>query len=155
MRALGLDIGQVRIGVALSDPLCLTAQGLESYERIGIKKDTSYLVELMKKYQVSLVVSGLPLGLSGMDTDQTRTVRDFVKRLENKARSSGIKAEFVFMDERFTTNIASQVLIQADVSRSDRKKVVDKMAATVILQGYLDKNRKREAPEDSIHWESR
>lgn len=142
MRAMALDVGDVRIGVALSDPLFLTAQGLKTIDRVGIKKDTSEIVRIMKENDVSVVVIGLPLGLSGEDTAQTEKIREFQIRLENKVRSSGIKAEFVLVDERFTTNIAQSILIQADVSRTGRKAVVDKIAATVILQSYLDKRKK-------------
>ena len=82
---------------------------------------------------------GLPLGLAGNDTEQTEKVRSFKEKLENKIRSSGMKGiEILFQDERMTTNIAESVLLQADVSRKGRKAVVDKMAAAIILQSYLD-----------------
>lgn len=142
MRAMALDVGDVRIGIALSDPLMITAQGLETLERIGIKKDTTHIVELMKEHEVTTLVIGLPLGLAGNDTEQTEKVRAFKERLENKIRSSGMKGiEILFQDERMTTNIAESVLLQADVSRKGRKAVVDKMAATVILQSYLDSRK--------------
>ena len=139
MRAMALDVGDVRIGIALSDPLLVTAQGLETLERIGMKKDTNHIIELMKEHQVNILVIGLPLGLAGNDTEQTEKVRTFKEKLENKIRSSGMKdIEIFFQDERMTTNLAERVLLQADVSRKGRKAVVDKMAATVILQSYLD-----------------
>lgn len=140
MRAMALDVGDVRIGIALSDPLLITAQGLETLERIGIKKDTNHIIQLMKEYEVKTLVIGLPLGLSGNDTEQTEKVRVFKEKLENKIRSSGMKGiEILFQDERMTTNIAENVLLEADVSRKGRKAVVDKMAAAVILQSYLDR----------------
>ena len=122
MRILGLDIGDKTIGVAVSDPLFISAQGVTTIERITI-------------------VSGLPLMLSGEDSPQTQKVREFVEKLQNKARSTGMKLEFVFQDERFTTKIAEDVLIAADMRREKRKTIIDRQAAVIILQSYLDANR--------------
>ena len=85
--------------------------------------------------------------LDGSDSPQTEKVREFVTRLENKARSMGFKLTFVFQDERFTTKIAENVLIEADMSRKKRKEIIDRQAAVVILQSYLDKLRIAEGPE--------
>ncbi|MBR5641026.1 MAG: Holliday junction resolvase RuvX [Firmicutes bacterium] len=144
MRVLGLDIGDKTIGVAVSDPLLISAQGVMTIERIGIKKDTSKVLDLAKEYGVSTVVSGLPLMLSGEDSPQTQKVREFVEKLQNKARSLGMKLEFVFQDERFTTKIAEDVLIAADMRREKRKTIIDRQAAVIILQSYLDAHRKTE-----------
>ncbi|MBR5730418.1 MAG: Holliday junction resolvase RuvX [Firmicutes bacterium] len=142
MRWMGLDIGDKTIGVAVSDPLFISAQGITTIERIGIKKDTSRLIEMIKEYEVDTVVSGLPLMLDGSDSPQTEKVREFVTRLENKARSSGLKLTFVFQDERFTTKIAENVLIEANMRREKRKTIIDRQAAVIILQSYMDANRK-------------
>ena len=142
MRWMGLDIGDKTIGVAVSDPLFISAQGVTTVERIGIKKDTSKLIEMIKEYEVDTVVSGLPLMLDGSDSPQTEKVREFVTRLENKARSSGLKLSFVFQDERFTTKIAENVLIEANLRREKRKTIIDRQAAVIILQSYMDANRR-------------
>ncbi len=142
MRWMGLDIGDKTIGVAVSDPLFISAQGVTTVERIGIKKDTSRLIEMIKEYEVDTVVSGLPLMLDGSDSPQTEKVREFVTRLENKARSSGLKLDFVFQDERFTTKIAENVLIEANMRREKRKTIIDRQAAVIILQSYMDANRR-------------
>ena len=141
MRILGLDIGDKTIGVAVSDPLFISAQGVTTIERVGIKKDTAKVLEYVKEYEVGTVVSGLPLMLSGEDSPQTQKVREFVERLENKARSTGFKLQFVFQDERFTTKMAEDVLIAADMRRDKRKTIIDRQAAVIILQSYLDANR--------------
>ena len=139
---MGLDIGDKTIGVAVSDPLFISAQGVTTVERIGIKKDTSRLIEMINEYEVDTVVSGLPLMLDGSDSPQTEKVREFVTRLENKARSSGLKLSFVFQDERFTTKIAENVLIEANMRREKRKTIIDRQAAVIILQSYMDANRR-------------
>ncbi len=138
-RYLGLDIGDKTIGVAVSDPLFLTAQGVTTIERVGIRKDTTKLVEYIKEYEVSLVVAGLPLMLSGEDSPQTTKVREFVTMLENKLRSMGFKdIKIVFQDERFTTKMSEAVLMEAGVRRENRKQHLDRMAAQLILQSYMD-----------------
>ena len=141
-RYLGLDIGDKTIGVAVSDPLFLTAQGVTTIERVGIRKDTTKVLEYIKEYEVSLVVAGLPLMLSGEDSPQTQKVREFVTMLENKLRSSGMKdVKVVFQDERFTTKMSEAVLMEAGVRRENRKQHLDRMAAQLILQSYMDTNR--------------
>ena len=138
-RYLGLDIGDKTVGVAVSDPLFLTAQGVTTIERVGIRKDTSKVLEYIKEYDVSLVVAGLPLMLSGEDSPQTAKVREFVTMLQNKLRSSGMqKIEVVFQDERFTTKMSEAVLMEAGVRRENRKQHLDRMAAQIILQSYMD-----------------
>lgn len=141
MRILGLDIGDKTIGVAVSDPLFISAQGVTTIERIGVKKDTTKVLEYAKEYEAGTIVSGLPLMLSGEDSPQTQKVREFVEKLQNKARSTGMKLQFVFQDERFTTKIAEDVLIAADMRREKRKTIIDRQAAVIILQSYLDANR--------------
>lgn len=145
MRAMALDVGDVRIGVALSDPLFITAQGLKTIHRISLRVDTNEIMEIIRENEVSTIVLGLPVALNGEDTIQTQKVRDFRTKLENKTRSWGFKVDFEFFDERFTTVIAEDVLIEASVSRKNRKLVVDKMAATIILQSWLDLRAKNKA----------
>ena len=139
MLAISLDIGDKTIGVAVSDALGITANGLMTIDRIGIRKDADKVLALIKEYECGTVVIGLPLNLDGSDSVQTQKVRDFRTMLENKMRSTGVKGvDVVFQDERFTTKIAENVLIEADVSRKKRKEVIDKQAAVIILQGWLD-----------------
>ena len=141
MRLMGLDIGDKTVGIAVSDPLFISAQGITTLERVGIRKDTTKILEMAKEYEVGTIVSGLPLMLSGEDSPQTQKVRDFVEMLQNKARSTGLKLQFEFQDERFTTKIAEDVLIQADMSRAKRKTIIDRQAAVIILQSYMDAHR--------------
>lgn len=143
MRILALDVGDKTIGVAVTDPLNIFAQGVTTIERIGIKKDTTEVLNYIKKYECDTLVIGLPTNLSGHDTVQTEKVREFRRRMENKLRSSGMSNVKVdWQDERFTTSIAESVLIQADVKRAKRKEVIDKQAAVIILQSYLDSKKK-------------
>ena len=139
MRVLALDVGDKTIGVALSDELRITARGLFTLERVSNKKDTTKIIELIDEHKCTTVVVGLPLNLNNSDSVQTQKVRDFETFLSNKLMSTGHKnVEVVLYDERFSTKIAEQVLIEADVSRSKRKDVIDMQAAVVILQGYLE-----------------
>ena len=150
MKCIALDVGDKTIGVAVSDGLLLTAQGLMTIERIGIRKDADKVLALVKEHGADTIVVGLPCNLDGTDSIQTEKVREFKAMLENKIRSAGQKdLTVIFQDERFTTKIAEQVLIQADVSRKKRKAVIDKQAAVIILQSYLDRlHRQNNAPLD-------
>ncbi|MGP1441917.1 MAG: Holliday junction resolvase RuvX [Anaerovoracaceae bacterium] len=139
MKAIALDVGDKTIGVAVSDALMMTANGITTIERIGIRKDADKVLNMVKEYECNIIVIGLPLNLDGSDSVQTGKVRDFRQMLENKMKSTAIKnIEIVYQDERFTTKIAENILIEADVSRKKRKNVIDKQAAVVILQSYLD-----------------
>lgn len=139
MRKMGLDVGDKTVGIAISDELGYTAQGIMTLERVGIRKDTGKIIDMVKEYGCDTVVIGLPKNLNGSDSIQTEKVREFRTMLENKMRSTGMKdIKIVWQDERLTTVMAEQVLIAADVSRSKRKKVIDKQAAVIILQSYLD-----------------
>lgn len=138
MRKIALDVGDKTVGVALSDELGITAQGLTTIERVGIRKDTGKILDLIKEYNCDTVVIGLPLKLNGEDSPQTEKVREFRTMLENKMRSTAVKGvEVVWQDERLSTVEAENVLIEADVSRKKRKTVIDKQAATIIMERYL------------------
>lgn len=141
MKKIGLDVGDKTVGIAVSDALGITAQGLMTLERVGIRKDTGKILDLVKEYQCDTIVIGLPKKLDGTDSIQTEKVYEFRTMLENKMRSTGIKnVKVVWQDERLTTVMAERVLIEADVSRKKRKAVIDKQAAVIILQSYLDSN---------------
>jgi len=141
-RKIGLDVGDKTVGIALSDELGITAQPLMTLERVGIRKDTGKILDLVKEYECDTIVIGLNKKLDNTESIQTEKVYEFRTMLENKMRSTGIKGvEVVWQDERFSTVMAQRVLIEADVSRKDRKKVIVKQAAVVILQSYLDAHR--------------
>lgn len=140
MRKLALDVGDKTIGVAVSDELLMTSNGVTTIERVGIRKDTGKVIDYVKEFNCDTVVVGLPKKLDGTDSIQTEKVYDFKTMLENKLRSSGMaNIAVVFQDERLTTVMAERILIEADVSRKKRKGVIDKQAAILILQGYLDR----------------
>ena len=140
MRKIGLDVGDKTVGRAGSGPLGITAQGLMTLERVGIRKDTGKILDLVKEYECDTIVIGLNKKLDGTESIQTEKVYEFRTMLENKMRSTGIKGvEVVWQDERLTTVMAERVLIEADLSRKKRKEVIDKQAAVLILQSYLDK----------------
>ena len=139
MRKIGLDVGDKTIGVAVSDELLIAANGITTIERIGIRKDCDKVMALIREYDCDTVVIGLNKMLNGSDSPQTEKVYEFKVMLENKMRSSGMaNIKIVYYDERFTTKIAERVLIEGRVRRENRKKVIDKQAAVLILQGYLD-----------------
>ena len=141
MRILGLDVGNKTVGVAVSDPLGVIATGVTTIERGGIRKDTGKVIDYIKEYGCDTVVMGLPLSLDGSDSVQTQNVRDFRTMLENKLKSSGplSKVKIEWQDERYSTVEAEEVLIEANMSREDRKRIIDRQAAIVILQRYLDR----------------
>ncbi len=159
MRKIALDVGDKTVGIALSDALCITAQGLMTLKRVGIRKDTGKILDLVKEYDCDTIVIGLPKKLDGTDSIQTEKVYAFRTMLENKMRSTGMKGiQVVWQDERLTTVMAEKVLIDADVSRRKRKEVIDKQAAVLIMQSYLDalamKNRRREQTAEAEEAES-
>jgi putative Holliday junction resolvase len=132
-RILALDFGKRRIGVALSDELQITAQGLETLERTNIREDLAQLSRLVSENNVSRIIMGNPLHMSGQEGRQTEFVREFGARLQ---ASSGIPVEY--WDERLTTVQAQRVLRQSGVSIQKRAKAVDRLAAVILLESYLD-----------------
>ena len=134
-RIMGLDVGDKTIGVALSDPLGWTAQGLKTVQRTGIKKDLQKLGEIIKEYDVKKIVVGLPKNMDGTIGPQCQKVLEFNEKLGKRFTD----IEIIQWDERLTTVAAERTLIEADVSRKKRKEVIDKIAAVHILQGYLDR----------------
>jgi putative Holliday junction resolvase len=133
MRVLGIDLGDKRIGVALSDPMGWTAQGLDVIAGGGSKGDLRRIREIAAKHGVEKVVVGLPLNMDGSPGPRAIKAREFADRL---ARSLGLPVEL--WDERLTTVEAERLLIEADMKRDKRRQVIDKMAAVLILQNYLD-----------------
>ena len=141
MRYLGLDVGDVRIGVALSDETATLATGLDTIRRVGPRKDVRLVVELVGRHEVGEVVVGLPRRLDGEQGPQAQKVLAFMDSLR-----PAVKVPVVSWDERFTSALAEQALIEGDVGRRGRKAVVDKVSAILILQSYLD-YRKLAEPE--------
>lgn len=132
-RIMGLDIGNSTIGVAVSDMLGITAQGITTIHRKSKKKDLEELKKIIDEQNVNLIVSGLPKNMNGTIGTQAELVKKFCELIESELK---IKVEF--WDERLTTVSAQRVLIDGDISRKNRKKVIDKLAAVIILQNYLD-----------------
>ena len=137
-RIVGLDVGDVRIGVAVSDGLGITAQPREVIRRSTPEKDVQAIRTLVEEAQAGQVVVGLPLTQRGEIGHQARKVLDFVERLRGE-----LKAEVVTLDERFTTTVAERSPSYAEMSPTRRKETVDKLAAQQILQTYLDRMRHR------------
>ncbi len=133
MRYLGLDVGDVRIGVALSDETATLASGLPTLVRVGHRKDVQAIARLVREHGASEVVVGLPRRLNGEVGTQGQKVLSFMDALRE-----AIDLPVVAWDERFTTALAQQTLLEADVKRKARKGAVDKVAAILILQNYLD-----------------
>lgn len=137
-RIVCLDIGDVRIGIAVSDPTGTIASPVEVIQRVGWGPDTQKIRSVCSRYATDRILSGLPLNMDGSEGFQARKVRDFCAQLEK----AGLKV--TFQDERLSTVTAEESLIEGGVSRSGRRQVVDKVAAAVILQQWLDSQNDKE-----------
>lgn len=133
-RIIAFDIGDKRIGVAISDPFNEMALPVETYWRKSLTKDVDYLVELAKSRYAETIVCGLPLNFDGKECEQTEKTRFFIEELKKKT-----DINVVTQDERFSTKEAKRILIEADMRREKRKDVIDKVAASYILEDYLRK----------------
>ncbi len=142
MRILALDVGDKTIGVAMSDELLFTAQGVEVIRRTSLEKDFIRLRQLIHEYQVEKVIVGLPKNMNGTIGPRGELVQQFAAQLTAAVPEIHVG----FWDERLSTVAAERTLISADVSRAKRRKVIDKMAAVFILQGYLDYLRCQQLP---------
>ena len=134
MRILGLDIGSKTIGVAISDPLGWTAQGISTIRRTKKESDLEEVKKICKEYSVETIVIGLPKNMNGSIGESGERVLEFSNQIKEY---TGLKVEM--WDERLTTVADHKAMLEADLSRNKRKKIVDKIAATYILQGYLDR----------------
>jgi putative Holliday junction resolvase len=132
-RILALDVGRKRIGLAISDPLGITAQGLPTVQRVRIREDLEYIAGICRDREVRLLLVGRPLHMSGDESRQGIYTKEFAERL---SVYTGLPVEFV--DERLTTVQAERVLRESGVSIEKRAKAVDRLAAVLLLQGYLD-----------------
>ena len=133
---MGLDVGQRRIGVAVSDDLLLTAQGVCVLDSKGEANDILAISALIGERKVTHLVLGLPRNMNGTLGPMAEKVQDFGRRLAEK--NPGL--HLAYWDERLTTSAAQRTLIEADLSRRRRRQVVDKVAAVLILQNYMDSN---------------
>ena len=133
-KVLALDLGTKRIGIALSDSLRFLASGKESYITKSPKEDMQYILKTIQENDVDTVVIGLPINMNGTEGEKAALSRQFAEDLKNMSPLLNI----VLFDERLTTSAANRYLLEADLSRKKRKQVIDKLAATIILQNYLD-----------------
>ncbi len=138
MRIMGLDIGTHTIGIAVSDELGLTAQGLKTLRRKSMDEDFKEIAAIIHQFEIEKIVVGLPQNMDGTLGTQAEKVLKWIEVLRDK-----IEISVATWDERLSTVGASKVLLEADLSRKKRKKVIDKVAAVLILQGYLDQGRRK------------
>lgn len=141
MRILGLDFGSKTVGVAISDPLLITAQGLEIIRRKEenkLRQTLARIEEIITEYGVERIVLGLPKNMNDTEGVRVELTREFAEKLE---RRTGLPVEFY--DERLTTVMADKTMMESGVRRENRKDYVDKIAATLILQDYLDRMHRK------------
>ena len=134
MRAMSLDVGTKTIGIAASDLLWMIANGVETIRRTSVERDFARIGELIKEHEVSTLVVGYPKNMNGSIGERAQICEAFAEEL----RTRFPQAKVVLWDERLSTVAAEKVLVDADMRRNKRKKIIDMMAAVVILQNYLD-----------------
>ena len=142
MRIMGLDYGSKTVGVAVSDPLLITAQGLEIIRRKDenkLRQTLARIEELIEEYEVSEIVLGYPKNMNNSEGFRAELTMEFKEKLE---RRTGLPV--YLYDERLTTVIADKTMMEAGVRRENRKEYVDMIAATIILQDYLDRKKRTE-----------
>lgn len=133
---MGIDFGKARIGIALSDPLSIIASPFQTYVRVSFEKDLKYLSNLIKEKNIDTVVFGLPLQMDGEEGQMAKDTRFFADSLKEHNN-----VKIVFEDERLTSVEAEELLIKANVKRKERKMLIDKIAAQIILEQYLERRR--------------
>jgi len=136
-RVLGLDVGLRRVGVAISDPLGITAQGLETLHRKNKKYDLQHLNRIIREYDVKEIVVGLPLRMSGAEGAQAEKIQAFAEDLRKH-----FKLPVHLWDERLTSAEANRLLRETDLSIEKRGRAVDRMAAMLILQGWMESQQR-------------
>lgn len=136
-RFMGLDVGDRTIGVALSDLLMITAQGLTTIKRTNLKADIQELRKIIDEYNVTKIIVGMPKMMNGTIGIQAEKVISFTEKLKEK-----INLPMDFQDERLTTALSEKILISADVKRNKRKEVIDKLAAVQILTTYMERAKR-------------
>lgn len=141
---LALDVGKKRIGLAVSDELGITAQGLDTLERVRVRDDLDRLKELVEKWDVKLLLVGRPLHMSGSESRQGEYTQEFAERLGRH-----VSLSVVFWDERLTSVEAERLLREGGATLEQRKKAVDRMAAVLLLDSYLEYGRIQRQEEDT------
>jgi len=139
---MGIDFGDKRIGIALTDLMRVISSPYEVYNTKNTEADINYLCKLIKDKEVGVVVFGLPLNMDGTEGDRAKITREFALQIANKS-----KVDVVFQDERLSSVEAEEILVEAHIGREERKKLIDKLSASIILESYLNekgvKNGKR------------
>jgi putative Holliday junction resolvase len=135
-RILGIDVGDKRIGIAVTDPLHITAQGVMTLKRRSREDDLLAFKELIEKYEIKTIVAGLPVSMDGSESAQTRKTINFCQFIKKR-----LNVEIIYEDERLTSVASEEILIAGNVSRQERKKYVDTLAAQLILQAYMERNK--------------
>ncbi len=146
LRFMGLDLGDATIGIAFSDLLGITAQPYETYRRVSKKQDIDYLIDLIVEREIDTVVVGLPLHLNGDLGSQAEKTLSFIKSLEKKLKYSdklNKEVNVLTEDERLSSMHAETLMREANLDRKTRAAKVDKLAAALILQNYMDFNQKK------------
>ena len=139
MRAMSLDVGTKTIGIATSDLMWMIANGIETIRRTSVERDFTRIGELIKEHEVSTLVVGYPKNMNGSIGERAQICEAFAEELRNRFPACKV----VLWDERLSTVAAEKVLVDADMRRNKRKKIIDMMAAVVILQNYLDFRRNK------------
>lgn len=130
---MGIDYGDKRIGIALSDALCIISSPYEVYQNKGEADALSHIEKLIKEYNVDTVAMGLPLNMDGTEGERAKIHRQFGEKLANQT-----KVKVVYVDERLTSAEAEEILISSGVRREKRKEIIDKISAQIILQTYMN-----------------
>ena len=136
-RILGIDVGNKWIGVAVTDPLQITAQGVMTLKRKTRDDDLQAFRDLVEKYEIKKIVAGLPLNMDGSESAQTRKTVNFCQFIKKR-----LNVEIIYIDERLTSAWSEKILIEGNVSRENRKEYIDMLAAQIILQSYMDRTVK-------------
>ena len=136
-RKMGIDYGDKRIGIALTDALCIISSPYEVYKNVGQEDAINHIVKLIKDYDVDEVAMGLPINMDGTEGERAILHREFGEKLEE---ISGVKVYFI--DERLTSAEAEEILISSGVRREKRKELIDKISAQIILQTFIDSNKR-------------
>lgn len=146
MKTLGLDIGDKTIGLAVSDEAGVISFPRQTYRRLSRREDERFISQLLKQENIRRVVYGLPYHLDGSIGPQAEKTLQFIRRLENRLRHDDElnQVELIAWDERLTSKQADQALIAQDMRRAERKQYIDALAASFILQNYLDRENRRQ-----------
>ncbi len=138
MRILGIDYGEARVGIAITDPLKITAQGLETIQRNGSDKVIlKRLDEILEQYEIDTIVVGMPLHMNGTLSERAKITEEFIHKL--KCKYNKLKIDFI--DERLTTVEAHKTMNFLDVNKNKKRNIVDTISAMYILETYLNKNQ--------------